>query len=320
MLLNKPILVNGLTLRNRVVMPPMATGKAENGAPSEEMIQYYAARAKTAGLIIVEHEYVSLEGMARKNQLSMSDKSVLDQYKKLTDEIHRQGGLVFSQISHAGVLAKDSGLTALVPSMLSGWKIREDAREMTSTDIQRLIEYFVNAAMIGKQAGFDGVEIHSAHGYLLNQFYSPLCNRREDRYNGNTLKGRTMLHCEILRAIRSLAGTDYAIAIRFGAYDYLEGGSLVEDIPDAVRAFVDAGADMIDISGGLNGYMIPGESEPGWFTPLSRKTKSAVPVPVMVTGGIKTKADAEKILAENDADLVGIGRAMMKNPNWPNES
>ena len=179
---------------------------------------------------------------------------------------------------------------------------------------------FVGAALRVKEAGFDGVEIHSAHGYLLNQFYSPLTNHRTDEYSGQTLDGRSRLHVEILKAVRTAAGADFPIAIRFGAYDYMAGGSRKEEIPEAGCIFAEAGADMLDISGGLNGFIVKDNTQPGWFSELSILAKKNVQIPVILTGGVKTAEEAESLLREDTADLIGVGRAMLQNQDWSVEA
>ncbi len=315
-MLKEAIRMNQLVLRNRIVMPPMATGKADHGAPDDNLNAYYAARANGTALIIVEHAYISPEGMAHSTQLSMADDSVVPAYRKLTDAVHERGAAVFAQISHAGAKAKDSGLPAISPSGVSIWDKMPAAKEMTVEDIDHVEECFVSAALRAKAAGFDGVEIHSAHGYLLNQFYSPLTNHRMDAYNGQTLEGRTRLHAEILRAVRASVGDDYTVAIRFGACDYMEGGSRIEEIPEACRIFAKAGADLLDISGGLCSFTVQGRTEPGWFSELSIPAKNSVQIPVLLTGGVITAEEAEKLLQEEAADLIGVGRAMLTDPDW----
>ena len=315
MLLSEGIYIGSLPLRNRIVMPPMATRSSDHGAPTVELIRYYAARAEWTGLIIVEHEYVSAEGMANKGQLSMADRDLLPAYRSLTEAIHEKGGAVFAQISHAGALASDTGLPSIGPDETPVRDSQQPVR-MTQEDIRKVTDAFTRAALLAKEAGFDGVEVHAAHGYLLNQFYSPAVNHRTDDYTGSSIEGRTRLHTEIIRGIKAAAGSSYPVAIRFGACDYMENGSSPEDIPEAVQRFEAAGADMIDISGGLNGFMIKGHSEPGWFADLSRRAKGAVSVPVMLTGGIITPEDVEKLLQSGVADLIGVGRAMLKDAEW----
>jgi 2,4-dienoyl-CoA reductase-like NADH-dependent reductase (Old Yellow Enzyme family) len=186
---------------------------------------------------------------------------------------------------------------------------------MSIDEIEHIKESFVNAAIRTQRAGFDGVEIHAAHGYLLSQFYSPYTNKRTDKYGGD-LVNRTRLHNEIIREVRENVGEEYIIAIRFGAYDYLEEGSKLEDIPVAVKSFVESGADIIDISGGLCRYANPNSKEPGYFKELSKIAKDSVDVPVILTGGVKKAKDAENLLNEGYCDLIGIGRALLMDAEW----
>jgi len=166
-----------------------------------------------------------------------------------------------------------------------------------------------------KQAGFDGVELHSAHGYLLNQFLSPLTNRRTDRYGGS-LENRLRLHIEVIEAVRDAVGPDFLLLLRLGAQDYLEGGTVLADSIEASRHFEAAGVDMLDITGGLSGYVRPGSDEPGYFSELSAPIRSAVSIPVILTGGVTEAGQVEDLLARGDADLIGIGRALLRDSGW----
>lgn len=315
-MLEKQIVLKNMLLRNRIVMPPMATRKAVGGAPTNEQIAYYAARAGAVGLMILEHAFVSPEGMASAGQFSMADDSVTDGFRRLTDAVHAKGASILAQINHAGGFAKDTGLENIAPSPIAVQPGMPVPREMTKADIGRITECFRTAALRARAAGFDGVEIHSAHGYLLNQFYSPLTNHRTDEYTGRTMEGRTRLHVEIIRAVRDAAGNDFAVALRFGACDYRDGGSEIRDIPPAAEIFEQAGVDLLDISGGHCRYLLPGKTQPGWFAELSTPAKQAVHIPVLLTGGVQTAEDAEKLLAEGAADLIGVGRSMAQDAQW----
>ena len=316
MLIKEPVTINNtLTLRNRIVKAPCDTAGAVDGAPDENMAEHYRQRARGTGLVIVEHEWILPEGMAHAKQLSMGDDRLIEAYRVLTEAVHCEGAAVFAQLSHAGAKAKDSGLPAIAPSENTVWP-QYHPRAMDSEDFSRVTEGFAAAAQRAKAAGFDGVQIHSAHGYLLNQFYSPLTNDRTDPYSGSTLEGRTRLHCEVIRAVREAVGNDYPVAIRFGACDFMDGGSSIEEIPVAVRIFEQAGADLIDISGGLNGFMRPGNTEPGYFKDMSIAARSAVTVPVVLTGGVTTGEQLESLLEEGAADLIGVGRALLSDPDW----
>ena len=315
-MINTPININSTQLRNRIVMPPMATGKTSDGKPTDELIDYYVDRSVATALIIMEHSYVSYEGQASEKQLSMADDKVIDQYKKLTEAVHRNGASIIAQINHAGAMGCSSQHELLSSSDVTISRTGRTAKEMTKVDIDRIIEQFVEAAKRSDKAGFDGVEIHAAHGYLLNQFYSPLINHRTDDYSGSTIIGRTRLQKEIIEAVRAEVRTDFIISIRFGACDYMEGGSEVKDVSEASKIFEKSGADMISISGGLNGFMIKGNNTPGWFSELSTYAKNSVGIPVLLTGGITTADQAEKLLKTNAADLIGVGRAMSQDSKW----
>lgn len=175
MKLKESVQIGNMELRNRVVMPPMATGKARNGEPGEDLVEYYRARAKGIALIIVEHEYIMPQGIAHNGQLSMADDSVIPAYKKLADAVHGEGAKIIAQINHAGAKASGSGMTAVGPSAVA-FQDGTIPEELTQDQIKEIIRAFADAAVRVKKAGFDGVEVHAAHGYLLNQFYSPLMN------------------------------------------------------------------------------------------------------------------------------------------------
>ena len=301
MIIDTPLKIKNIRLSNRIVLPPMARELSEEGKVSEELVDYYHKRAEGTGLIITEHAYVSPEGIASKRQLSMADDSVIEGYRKLTDAIHSQESFAIAQINHAGI-------ESIAEEKLN-------VNKMDDEDIGHVKNAFINAAIRTQKAGFDGVEIHAAHGYFLNQFYSPYTNKRQDKYGGN-LENRIRLHNEIIREVRKCVGEDYIIAIRFGAYDYLEGGSKLDEIPIAVKSFVDSGVDLIDISGGLCRYANPNSKEPGYFKELSKIAKDSCDVPVILTGGVKKARDAENLLNEGYCDLIGIGRAFLMDAEW----
>ena len=314
-LYREPLNSNKISLRNRIVMPPMATGKTPDGKPGKELFEYYKARANGTALIIVEHEYVMNEGKAHDNQLSMADDTVIAAYQALTAAVHENGAKVFAQINHAGAKASNTGFRVVGPSAVA-WKDGEVPHALTKEEIGEVVAAFAEAAVRVKEAGFDGVEIHSAHGYLLNQFYSPLMNKREDEYSADTMENRTRIHREVIAEVKKAVGEDFIIGIRFGACDYCEGGSEIEDIPAAVKVFEEAGVDFIDVTGGMQGFVRPGHSEPGYLKELGLAAKEVATVPVILTGGVHTADDMEGLLREGAGDLIGVGRAMMKDADW----
>ena len=295
------IKIGSLTLANRMVMPPMATEKTEDGRVSEALIDYYKERSGHIGLIITEHAYVEKRGKASLHMLPMDEHADMEGLKRLVEAIHQKGTTkVFAQINHAGVQIREN-----VPNQNP---VVVD--ELSLDEIREVKGYYVAAAKRAKEVGYDGVEIHCAHGYLLNQFYSPLHNHRTDLYGGS-LEGRTRLQCEIIRAVRETVGTDYPIAFRFGAVDHLEGGSSMGEAAKAAKLFEAAGVDVLDISGGCCKYTLPGNDEAGYFGEEAARIKAAVNIPVILTGGLRTKEDCEKFLNAGACDLVGIGRPLL---------
>ena len=317
----KPYENGKIKLKNRLVMPPMATAKStDDGKITNDILDYY--REKSEGgylsLIIIEHSYVSKDGMASKNQLSVADDSCIDGLKKLADTIHENGSKAVMQISHAGSLARSEvNENPVGPSpVLNPRKLNDNIpRELTKEDIQVVIGNFRDAALRVKDAGFDGVEIHSAHGYLLNQFLSPLTNKRSDEYGGN-IRGRLKIHIEIIKAVREAVGKDYPILLRLGASDYMDGGTTVDDSKIAAQSFEKAGVDMIDITGGMCGFILQDNKEQGYFSPLTLAVKNVVKIPVILTGGITKASAAENLLKEGKADFIGVGRAVMSDSQW----
>lgn len=327
-LLFKPFQTGSLSLSNRLVMPPMATAKAEaDGKVSPAIVNYYDEKSRGGhiGLMIIEHSYIRQDGKASQNQLSIAVDEVIDPLKKLAETIHQNGSKVIMQINHAGsaALKEVTGADPVGPSAIVNPRKKEDGlipRELTKHEIIDLVTAFQEAAGRVKQAGFDGVEIHSAHGYLLNQFFSPLSNTRTDEYGG-TVQNRIRLHLEIIEAIRGTVGPDYPLFLRLGAADYLKGGTTVEDSIPAAQALAKAGVDILDISGGFCGYTIPGvASQQGYFAPLSEAIKQRATLPVILTGGITTAQAAEELLTTGKADLIGVGRAILNDSQWAKDA
>lgn len=316
----KPLNVRSMNLANRLVMPPMATAKAEaDGNVSQALLDYYAEKSLGGyiSLIIIEHSYITPEGKASANQLSVSGDAMVPGLRKLAEVIHRNGSKAAMQINHAGSAAQKevTGTTPLAPSATPNPRRGDLPREMSLKDINDMVHAFKDAANRVKAAGFDAMELHSAHGYLLNQFLSPLTNKRTDEYGGD-IANRIRIHLQVIGAVRSTVGPDFPIQVRLGASDYTEGGTTIEDSMIAARAFEKAGADMIHVSGGFVGYTPPNITGQGYFAPLSEAIKSAVSVPVILTGGITEMEAAEKLLAEKKADLIGVGRAILQDSKW----
>lgn len=321
-LLLEPMQAGALYLKNRLVMPPMATSKADpEGRVSRAILDYYDE--KSAGghiaLIITEHSFVSREGQASRNQLSVADDGMAGGLEELAAVIRRNGSKSVAQINHAGSAAEKDiiGTEPVAPSAVAHPRWHKCVpHELTAEEIKNVVSAFRDAAVRVKNAGFDGVEIHSAHGYLLSQFFSPLSNKRVDGYGGDVLK-RVRIHLEIIDALRKALGKDFPILLRLGASDYMEGGATIEDSLAAVQEFEKAGVDILDISGGFCTYTVPGVAgQQGYFAPLTEAIKKTVSIPVILTGGITEAEAAEQLLAGGKADLIGVGRAILNDSVW----
>ena len=319
-LLNTPVRIGGIELKNRIVMPPMATEKSEGGGVSEALCRYYDEKTRNGaiGLVITEHCFVRPDGKASPRQLSIASDADVGGLSRLAAAIHANGAKAFAQISHAGAAAKAevTGCPPIGPSAVPSPRAPGSApREMDVAEIREIVSAFAQAAARAKRAGFDGVEIHSAHGYLLDQFYSPLTNHRGDEYGGS-LENRLRIHREVLAAVREAAGADFPVALRLGACDYMDGGATAEDGARAAVLLERAGVDLLDVSGGFCGYVNPNCREQGYFRELTEAMKREVSLPVVLTGGIVDPAAAERLLEEGAADLIGVGRAILKDSHW----
>ena len=319
----EPLITKHLNLKNRLVFPPMATAKSTpDGFVTQNILEYYQDKARGGyfGLIIAEHSYISPQGKATPCQMGIYSDECLPGLKQLADIIKKDGSKAVVQINHAGS-ACDPALDihpTLAPSMVENYrKGFSPDQVMTSQEIAQVTEEFRKAAGRAKKAGFDGVEIHCAHGYLQNQVYAPLSNHRTDA-SGGSLENRLRLPLEVIAAVRSEVGADYPLLLRLGACDYMEGGTTMEDSIAAAKAFEKAGVHLLDISGGHCGYTIPGSEtrEQGYFSPLTQALKQVLSIPVILTGGITQPQTADHLLVQEKADLTGVGRAILKDPEW----
>lgn len=324
-ILEEKIKIKNLNIEGRIIMPPIATYQAEEeGFVNDKMLDYYGARSENpnVSLIITEHSYITLQGKAKAKQMGIDSDDKIMGLRKLTDRIHKSGTKVFCQLNHAGSAADSnaSGMKTVGPSriilpvkpMIGNGNI---PLEMKIEEVHNVVQQFAEASVRANKAGFDGVEIHCAHGYILNQFYSPLTNKRNDKYGGK-LENRIRITLETIEAVRNAVGNDYPISVRLGGSDYCEGGNTIEDAIKAAKLIEAAGANMISISGGMCRYTLDDNKEPGYFSDLSYAVKNVVSIPVLLTGGVTEKQQAEKLCETGVADLIGVGRSLLKNPNW----
>lgn len=318
-MIEKSIRINNVMSNTRLALPPMRTGLAgKNGEVTEELCRHYAERSYSGGpgIVIVEHAFVRDDGRASADMLSVSRDSDIPGLSRLAASINKGSALAVAQINHAGSMAIGEKIISASEVANPRNNSNRLPEEIPFSEIDNIKTAYVEAAVRVKQAGFDGVEIHSAHAYLLNQFYSPLTNRRNDKYGAGSIENRIRLLREIYTGIRKSVGNDYMVSVRLGGEDTgMAGGSSIEDAVEACRILEQDGVDLLNISGGMCGYMLE-DKGPGYFREMTAAIKREVSVPVILTGGIRTKADAECLLTEGYADMIGIGRPMLNNPNW----
>lgn len=335
-LLCSPCDIGSVTIRNRIVFEAMGNGLSElNGNVSPAEIAFYEARAKGGvGLIMTECVSVDSEtGRANPRNMCIDRDEQIPGYRKLAETIHAQHAHIFVELYHPGrqgVSLFNGGRKMFAPSPIECKAVHEPVVEMTLHDIHTMVQKFVDGAVRCQTAGIDGVLIHGAHGYLVNQFLSPYTNKRTDAYGGS-LENRARFAVEIIQGIRAACGPDYPIGIRFSACEYLdyeglpqEEGITLELSKKYCKLFEAAGADLLDVSAGIyetmNTAWEPTGFEQGWKANLAREIKKIAAVPVVCTALIREPAFAEQLLEEGVCDFVGSARAHLADPEWGNKA
>ncbi|MGB9714645.1 MAG: FAD-dependent oxidoreductase [Candidatus Bathyarchaeales archaeon] len=323
----EPFQISVMKLKNRIVMPPMGTNFSnEDGTVTQRLINYHVERAKGGiGLIIVEGAYVEPRGKGSIRQLGVDNDNKIPGLRKLAAAVKENGAKVALQLfhggrqSHSSIIGTQPVSASEVPCRLTG----ETPRALTIPEIEELVEIFAEAARRVKEAGFDAVEIHGAHGYLINQFLSPLTNRRTDQYGGD-IKKRARFLLEILERVREKVGKDYPVLCRINGDDYIEGGIKLEEAKTIAKMLEANGVDALHVSGGIYDSPIPVTTAPmalprGVMVHLAAGIKEVVNVPVIAVGRLDDPKLAEEILQQGKADLVSMGRALLADPYLPNK-
>ena len=321
--------IGNLKVPNRLVMAPVDTNFADyEGKVSEKMLAYYGMRAGGGiGMIIVENSQV--EGPRGKNtirQLCVSDDRFIPGLKRLAFAIHKHQVPAVLQLHHAGRQTTreiTGGLQPVAPSPIPCKNLKEKPRALTIEEIEQIEDRFAKAAVRAKTAGFDGVEIHGAHGYLIGQFMSPYTNRRTDIYGGS-FEGRMRFPLRIIEKVRAAVGDDYPILFRLSADEFVKGGITLEESRKIAKRLEEAGVDALDVSAGIYESLFtilePMTYEEGWRVYLARELKKMVSIPVITVGNIRYPQTVEEILSRGDADFVAMGRALIADPEWPKKA
>jgi 2,4-dienoyl-CoA reductase-like NADH-dependent reductase (Old Yellow Enzyme family)/thioredoxin reductase len=322
-----PFSIGALKMRNRIVMPPMATHYASSeGFVTDRQITYYVERAKGGvGYITVEHTGILQQGKASPNMLLISSDEHAFAIERLIEAVHGVGGEIIVQINHAGRQTSTSvtGFPIVGPSPIPCPTRDEIPQELSIGEIQEIIEAFSVAAQRVKKAGADGVELHMAHGYLICSFLSPFSNQRSDQYGGD-VQGRARFAAEVLKSVRNKVGPDFPIICRLSGDEYVDGGLNIEETRQIAKLLEKNGADGLHVSAcnAASGYLNHPTYyvEEGIFVHLAQAIKSEVEIPVIAVGRIRNPIMADQIIRDGKADLVSMGRALIADPQIPNKA
>ena len=323
----EPFTVKRTTFKNRVVMTPMGSNYGEpDGQMSFEHINYYRLRARGGtGLIIVENANVDYPtGSNGTSQIRIDHDCFMPRLYKLTEAIHQEGGKAAIQINHAGASASSArtGVPTVSSSTVPTKDGGEEPRPLTKEEIEVIVKKYGDAAKRAQTAGFDAVEVHCGHSYLISQFLSPLYNKRTDEFGGSA-ENRARLATMVIEEVRRQVGPFFPIIARISADEMLEGGNTLEDCLDYLQYF-EKEVDVFNVSAGLNPslqYQIDSNCYPdGWRSYMAKAVKEKYGKPVITMGNIRSPKVANDILEKGDADFIGIGRGLIADPDWVNKA
>lgn len=319
----EPINIGQLTIKNRFVMPAMDSGTTtSNHLFSDQSIAYFAARARGGfGLIITEYMAVVPEGIGNPKEVGLWDDSFIPNISKLSDAVHKSNGKIFAQLHHSGMMCvqKNTGVQPAGPSAIASANYLEPVREYSTNEVYELIEKFAQAAQRTKKAGFDGVEVHGAHGYLIAQFLSTATNKRVDEFGGS-YDNRFRFAQLIIQRVKTLCGNDFPVLFRLSAQEFMDGGCNIDDAIIYASLAQDAGADAIHVSTGtgVGGNIVtPLYFDPGFNIDNATKIKANVSIPVIGVGRINDPALANQIITSGRADMISLGRQSVLILNFP---
>ncbi|WP_078544539.1 NADH:flavin oxidoreductase/NADH oxidase [Litchfieldia alkalitelluris] len=316
-----PFHLKGLDLKNRVVMPPMCqySVKDKDGIATDWHFVHYVSRAiGGAGLIIIEMTDVEPDGRITDYDLGLWSDDHIPAIKRIVDACHSYGAKVGIQIAHAGRKAEDADLP-VAPSAIPFDQNSKTPRELSTQEVKDMVEKFRLSVQRAVKAGVDVIELHGAHGYLIHQFQSAFTNKRTDEYGQELTKfGR-----EIIQAAKSVMPDEMPLIMRISAKEYVEGGYGINESIEFSNVYQKAGVDMFHVSAGGEGP-IAAAGKPGthvaYQVPLARELKQALKVPVIAVGRLDEPSLANAVIGNQDADLVAVGRGMLRNPYWTLEA
>jgi len=327
----EPLRLRDLTLRNRIALSPMCTYSADGGYANDWHLVHLGARAAGGvGLIVTEATAVEARGRISPQDLGLWRDDQVDGLRRITDFVHAQGAAAAVQLAHAGRKASThrpwASARGAVADADGGWPVvgataapfgptLRTPRALAAEELPGIVAAFAAAAERADAAGFDAVEVHAAHGYLLHAFLSPLVNDRGDAYGGG-FEGRSRLLREVVAAVRAVWPAGKPLLVRISASDWVEGGWSVDDSVRLAAELAGLGVDLVDCSSGgaLPGVAIP--AEPGYQVAFAERVRREAGVATGAVGRVTEAAEAEAIVRAGRADLVLLGRALLRDPHW----
>ena len=320
--------INGMHLANRLVRSATWEGMCdEEGRPTEKLVAYSSNLARGGiGLLISGYAFIRTDGRQLPGQLGAHRDDFIPDLARLAKAIQQEGSRFCLQLVHTGgqSVAKAAGCQPVAPSAVKVAQYPEEPAELSEGDIAELVSAFADAARRGREAGCDAVQLHAAHGYLINQFLSPLTNRRSDAYGGS-IENRCRFLLEVCRAVRATVGDGYPLLVKLNGSDNLDGGLTLDDALVAARMLDEEGIDAIEVSGGTPAsgeetpvrQKIDSREKEAYNLPLAYRVKQAVRCPVMVVGGLRSFELAEGIVRREEADYVAFSRPLIREPDLP---
>ena len=348
MLQVKPYLAPGkigsLTLKNRIIRAATSeTMATEDGEVTDQLLHLYSDLARGgAGLIITGHIYVSRDGQCSPRQMGAYSDAMLPGLRTLTEAVHRHGGIIFAELSHAGSQSVMPNFIPLAPSASENAIFKIQAKEMSIADIERVIEAFGSAARRVRDAGFDGIHLHGGNGYLISQFASPRTNRRDDDWGGN-LPNRGRFFASVYGAVRQSVGSQFPVTARLGIADVVPNGLKESEGLVLAKRVADQGLDAIEVSYGImdsylrnirpyvavsarraiEDWLLPRLWRPSgpqaYYRTFARELKMVSQVPVILVGGVRTAEIMTEVINSGDADFLALARPFIREPDLPNQ-
>ena len=309
----KPLQINSMSIKNRFIRSATVDNLGENMEVTEAQLNFYRELSRgEVGLIVSSGLFPSLDGWAAPGQLGIHTDEMIPSLKKITDTVHAHDGKIVAQLMHAGWFGNPDlcGYQTVGPSDATNPVNNQKVRELSSDEVEEKVDEFVRAGARAAEAGFDGVQIHAAHGWLVSAFLSPVTNRRSDKWGGTALK-RANFVIKITEGLRKATGEDYPVLIKLGIKDYHPSGKSTAEGINSAKMFIDAGMDAIEVSEGVEeipfNHIRPGAINP-YYADECKRAKESLPRPLILVGGMRDLSEMEKVVDDGVAEAISMCR------------